>query len=214
MGGCRHGGCSDGMTINNANELYMKENVNTEVLKDAAQDARRALDREREEMRERMLMMDGFTRTMDAVEELIVENERQRATINTQEETIEQLRETTAQLRQQLQEEHEQRSRVEMQLNEMSKLSASVAGKASQDELLKALRVFVNKSKRKKLEKRIAVKEMVMELAMANNIVFPGDLAATLDCLDDEQTEARVVQVTGNYNDVHDNGSVELGEMV
>ena len=202
------------MTINNANELYMKENVNTEVLKDAAQDARRALDREREEMRERMLMMDGFTRTMDAVEELIVENERQRATINTQEETIEQLREATAQLRQQLQEEHEQRSRVEMQLNEMSKLSASVAGKASQDELLKALRVFVNKSKRKKLEKRIAVKEMVMELAMANNIVFPGDLAATLDCLDDEQTEARVVQVTGNYNDVHDNGSVELGEMV
>lgn len=202
------------MTINNANELYMKENVNTEVLKDAAQDARRALDREREEMRERMLMMDGFTRTMDAVEELIVENERQRATINTQEETIEQLRETTAQLRQQLQEEHEQRSRVEMQLNEMSKLSASVAGKASQDELLKALRVFVNKSKRKKLEKRIAVKEMVMELAMANNIVFPGDLAATLDCLDDEQTEARVVQVTGNYNDVHDNGSVELSEMV
>ena len=80
---------------------------------------------------------------------------------------------------------------VEMQLKEMSKLSASVAGKASQDELLKALRVFVNKSKRKKLEKRIAVKEMVLELGNANSMVFPEDLAAALDSLDDEQMETK-----------------------
>ena len=108
----------------------------------------------------------------------------------------------------QLLEEKEQRERVEMQLREMSMLSASVAGKASQDELLKALRVFVNKSKRKKLEKRIAVKEMVLELAVANSVVFPEDLAAAIGALDDEQPETKVVNVTGNYNDIHDNGSV------
>lgn len=69
----------------------------------------------------------------------------------------------------------------------MTKLSASVAGKTSQEELVKALRVFVNKSKRKRLEKRTLVKEIVMELVVANGIVLPEDLAATIDSLDDEQ---------------------------
>ena len=76
---------------------------------------------------------------------------------------------------------------------EMSKLSVGVAKKASQEELLKALRVFVNKSKRKKVEKRIAVKEMVLELANANGLVLPEDLATAIDSLDDEQPEPRVV---------------------
>ena len=83
-----------------------------------------------------------------------------------------------------------------------------MAKKASQDELLKAIRVFVNKSKRKKIEKRIAVKEMVLEMVNANSIVLPEDLALAIDALDDEQTEARVVNVQGNYNDIHDNGNV------
>ena len=98
------------------------------------------------------------------------------------------------QLRSQWQEEKERNTRLEMQLNEMSKLSASVAGKASQDELLKALRVFVNKSKRKKMEKRIAVKEMVLELANANGLVLPSDLAASIDSLDDEQPQVEQPQ--------------------
>ena len=74
--------------------------------------------------------------------------------------------------------------------------------------MLKALRVFVNKSKRKKVDKRIAVKEMVLELANANGVLLPEDLSAAIDSLDDEQLEARVVNVQGNYNDIHDNGSV------
>jgi hypothetical protein len=83
-----------------------------------------------------------------------------------------------------------------------------VAKKASQEEVLKALRVFVNKSKRKKVEKRIAVKEMVLELANANGVLLPEDLSAAIDSLDDEQVEARVVNVQGNYNDIHDNDSI------
>ena len=47
-----------------------------------------------------------------------------------------------------------------------------------------------------------------MELVIANNIIFPADLAATLDSLDDEQTETRIVNVQGSYNDIHDNSSV------
>ena len=110
--------------------------------------------------------------------------------------------------KEQLLEEKDLRTKAEIQLKEMSQLSAGVAKKASQDELLKAIRVFVNKSKRKKIEKRIAVLEMVLEMVNANGIVLPEDLALAIDALDDEQTEARVVNVQGNYNDIHDNGNV------
>ncbi len=118
------------------------------------------------------------------------------------------LREDLEELQEQLLEEKDLRTKAEIQLKEMSQLSAGVAKKASQDELLKAIRVFVNKSKRKKIEKRIAVKEMVLEMVNANSIVLPEDLVLAIDALDDEQTEARVVNVQGNYNDIHDNGNV------
>lgn len=146
-------------------------------LKEMAQEARLALEKERGEWMEKVARVDGLLRTLEATDEVLTERDS--------------LRREVEMLRGQLKEEKEQREKVEMQLKEMSKLSASVAGKASQDELLKALRVFVNKSKRKKLEKRIAVKEMVLELGNANSMVFPEDLAAALDSLDDEQMETK-----------------------
>lgn len=33
-------------------------------------------------------------------------------------------------------------------------------------------------------------------------------MIATLESLDDEQAEPKMVNVAGNYNDIHDNGSV------
>ena len=130
-------------------------------------EVRRLIDKEREQLQERFELMNGLYRTLEKAEKAIAEN----ATLKEENEA----------LRLQLQER-------EMQLNEMTKLSASVAGKASQEALHKALRVFVNKSKRKKIEKRIAIKEMVLELANANGAVLPEDLAATIDSLDDEQS--------------------------
>ena len=80
------------------------------------------------------------------------------------------------------------------------------------EELLEALRIFINKSKQKRIEKRTAVKEMVLELANANGIVFPEDLAATLDSLDDEQPASKVVNVAGNYKDIHNNDQVNMSD--
>ena len=114
------------------------------------------------------------------MQQALDENEQLRQRVAVLESEVEQHRKLW-------QEEKELRKMLEMQLNEMTKLSASVAGKTSQEELVKALRVFVNKSKRKRLEKRTLVKEIVMELVVANGIVLPEDLAATIDSLDDEQ---------------------------
>ena len=168
--------------------------MNYDELKEEVRDARRALDSKCEETMERLQQMQGFSRVLEAAEQALDENAG--------------LREEVKELREQLLEEKDLRTKAEIQLKEMSQLSAGVAKKASQDELLKAIRVFVNKSKRKKIEKRIAVKEMVLEMVNANGIVLPEDLALAIDALDDEQTEARVVNVQGNYNDIHDNGNV------
>jgi hypothetical protein len=170
----------------------MEQNMNE--LRVWSDSTRRTLDREREEMAERVELLNGLLRAMESIDEILDENES--------------LKSEVEELRSQLQTEKELRTKAEMQLGEMSKLSAGVAKKASQDEVQKALRVFVNKSKRKKVEKRIAVKEMVLELANANGMALPEDLSMTIDCLDDEQVDARVVNVAGNYNDIHDNGSV------
>ena len=158
----------------------MKENVDTEELMEAAQEVRSQLEREQERIAEEANRIEKQLRTLDATVDLLQENKR--------------LKEELGDARAQLQEEKERSTRLEMQLNEMSKMTASVAGKASQEELLKALRVFVNKSKRKKLEKRIAVKEMVLELANANGLVLPSDLAASIDSLDDEQPQVEQPQ--------------------
>lgn len=139
------------------------------------------------------------------VQQLMEQNEQLRQQVAEQDEKNEKQAETINQLT-------EKNAALEMKLSEMTKLSGDVAKKSSQEGLLKAVRTFVNKSKHKRIEKRMAVKEMLLELANANSIVFPEDLATTIDALDDEQSEAKVVNVTGNYNDIHDNGSVGLKE--
>ena len=191
--------------------------MNKNELKDWCDGARRALDKERERIIEKLEMVDGLVQTMEAVDEIQTENESlktEKEGLKTENEGLktenEGLKNENEGLRNQVQVEKDQRIKADMQLKEMSKLSAGVAKKASHDELLKAIRVFVNKSKRKKVEKRIAVKEMVLEMANANGVVLPEDLAATIDALDDEQLDARVVNVQGNYNDIHDNTKVNI----
>ena len=157
-------------------------------------DMHRALESEKDRLMERKERLEGVMKMAEMTEKLISQ-------INDLKDENEGLNAENERLRQEVQEQ-------EMKLSELSKLSAGVAKKSSQDEVLKALRTFVNKSKRKKYEKRVAIKEMVLEMANANSIVFPEDLSATLESLDDEPSESKVVNVAGNYNDIHDNGSV------
>ena len=192
--------------------------MNIEELKEETRESRHLLEQVQEDLAERTEKVNKYMKTVGTTEKLLEVIERlqdgMKQLRSQHQEEMEQLRsqhqEEMEQLRSQLQEEKEKNTKLEMQLNEMSKMTASVAGKASHEELLKALRVFVNTSKRKKIEKRIAVKEMVLELANANMLMLPADLAATIDSLDDELPEPRVVNVAGNYNDIHDNGNVKL----
>ena len=173
-------------------------NRNFDELKNWKNDARRVLEHELERLEEKHEQISNYLKALDVTDNLVSELERQQEENET--------------LRQQLQEEKDKNQVLEMRFSEMSKLSAGVAKKSSQEELMKALSIFVNKSKQKRIEKRMAVKEMVLELANANGIVFPKDLAATLDSLDDEQPDPKVVNVAGSYNDIHDNSHVDLND--
>ena len=94
----------------------------------------------------------------------------------------------------------------------MNKLSAGVARKSAIDSILKVVRSYLNTSKRKTLAKREAAKTVITELFAAAKVMLPEDIMDTLDHLDDEQVEPKVVNVAGNYNDIHDNSKVELDE--
>ena len=127
--------------------------------RELTREARRALDEERECLTEMARKVEDYSRLLDATNELATENED---------------------LRDQLQE-------MTTKLNEMNKLVASMAKKSTEDNVVKFVRVFVNKSKQKTAKKRALIKEMVLEFTFANGIALPPELAATISALDDEQ---------------------------
>ena len=145
-----------------------------------AQGARYGIEKESDRLTERLTQMEDYRKLLDGI------------------------------LQQQLTEEKRQRAELEMKLTELNKLTAGVAKKAEEETLLKVLRTYVNRSKKKTSDKRAYIKSVVLEIAMQNGLTLPDDMADTIDNLDDEQTEPKVVNVAGNYNDIHDNKNVNL----
>ena len=171
--------------------------MNTIDLQEASRDAQRALEEERDRCVDRVAELDGYLKVMDMVNDLIAENER--------------LKEDLESMREAYEEEKALRMKLEMELNEAKKLTAGVANKTSQEVMQKVISTFVNRSKQKKLEKRAMVKSLVLEVVVANNILLSEELMQTINSLDDERVEAKVVNVSGNYNDIHDNRMVSNG---
>lgn len=161
-----------------------------------AREARIELEHERERLTDKLEQIDLFLQVMEHSDE--------------RDAAYKKLQEENEMLQQQLNDERKQKAELEMKMNEMSKLSAGVAKKSSEEDLLKALRTYVNRSKRKTIDKRAFAKTATLEIANANGLLLPEDLAAMIESLDDEQTDPKVVNVSGNYNDIHDNGGVSL----
>ena len=159
-----------------------------------AQVMRRELTQEQERLCDRARQVDERMRLMDGMVELACEHRK--------------LQEECESLQQQLAEEKRQRAELEMKLAEMSKLSAGVAKKTSQDDFEKALRIFLNISRRKTVTKREAAKTVIAEMLTSAKLDIPDDIRDMLDHLDDDQSDPKVVNVQGNYNDSHNPGTV------
>ena len=157
--------------------------IEMEEWKDWADCAQRELEHKLERMREEKEKVDNYLMAIEVARRLTSENEKQAAEIET--------------LRQQLQEEKRMRAELEMKIAEVSKLSVGMAKKSSEEDLLKALRTYANRSKRKTQDKRAFAKSAILEIANTNALTLPEDLATTVDSLDDEQAEAKTT--TNHY---------------
>ena len=180
--------------------------MNYEELKDWRDDARHALNREVEQLREKEEQIEEYLKALNAMDELLAEVDDLKGELEDRQQEIDSLC-------QQLQEEKERGLAAEMRLSELSKLSAGVAKKSSQDDLFKAMRSYLKTSRRKTLGKREASKMVFTELLTTAKMEMPDDIMELLEHLDDEQADPKVVNVHGNYNDIHDNDSVDLNDV-
>jgi len=156
-------------------------------------DARREVERERELLMEKMEAQENYLNLLETCAEYAKEND---ALI----EENEQLKEELENLRQQL---HEKETR----LSELQKLSAGVAKKSSQEVVEKAMRIYLNTSKRKTLSKREAAKTVLLELVTSAKLELPEDLMDQLNHFDDENPEPQIV--IGKAGDVIADGGVK-----
>ena len=161
----------------------MKEDINTEELLEAAEDTCRQLEREQEELEDRAKELRMRLQVVEATKELLREINRLKA-------DNEALRMEIDGLNQQLQEK-------DMLLKELNKLSAGVAKKSSQDDVSKALRIYLNTSKRKTLAKREAAKTVFLELIAAAKLDVPEEIMDLLNHFDDEQLVEQPQVTTG-----------------
>lgn len=125
---------------------------------------------------------------------------------------IRQLEEERDEALRQRDEETQRRLEAEMKMAEMKKISDGVAKNTPEAILIKVLRNFVNNSKRKAPEKRSFAKSATLEIANASGLTLPPDLMEAIDRLDDIVVEPKIVNVAGNYNDVHDNASATIND--
>lgn len=161
-----------------------------------ARDVRKELETQRDIYITKVGDMDGYLQMLDAAEKACRETGKLKAEIET--------------LQQQLAEERRQRTEMETRMNEMGKLSAGMARKAAQDDFHKALRTYLNVSKRKTIGKREAAKNVITDLMTSAKLELPDDIMEMLEHLDDEQTEPKNVTVNGNYVEAHNNGEVTV----
>ena len=151
----------------------MKDEVNTEELKEAARETYRQLqselDRKIDEAEELKIQM----RVVEATQDLLDKIDEQAAVIETQREEIDNL--------------HQQIDDRDRRLKELGQLSAGVAKKSSADDVEKAMRIYLNTSKRKTQSKREAAKTVLLELITAAKLEMPEDFMETLSHFDDEE---------------------------
>ncbi|MBR1902417.1 MAG: hypothetical protein IJ826_05535 [Bacteroidaceae bacterium] len=147
--------------------------IEMEEWKDWADCARRELEHELEHLREEKEKVDNYLMAIEVARRLTSENEKQAAEIET--------------LRQQLQEEKRLRAEQEVKLTEVSKLSVGMAKKASEEDIIKVLRTYANRSKRKTPDKRTFAKSAILEIAIAispfafvDSIHLDGDIVKAL----------------------------------
>ena len=164
----------------------MKEGLNTEELKEAARETYRQLQNELEKKKEEAEEVKIQMRVVEATQGLLDEIDR----LNSDNEA----------LQKEIDDLNQQLLDKDTQLKELGKLSAGVAKKSSADDVAKAIRIYLNTSKRKTQSKREAAKTVLLELITAAKLEMSEDFMESLSHFDDEEL-IDPPQSTGTVNE-------------
>lgn len=182
-----------------------------------AQSVRYGIEKESDRLMAKLTQMEDCKKLLDGIDEVIADNKRQQEEIESLQQQLaekkndyEVLAGTAKNLLDAATEARNQKKELEMQLAETRKLSEGVAKKSSEEGVIKALQIFVNRSKTKKADKRAYIKTTILEFANTIKLSLPDELANSIDNLDDEQSEPKTVTVNGNYVDIHENKEVKV----
>lgn len=151
----------------------MKDEVNKEELKEAAREAYRRMQSELERKIDEAEELKTQMRVVEVTQELLDE--------------IDRLNDEIASLQEEIDELNQQLQDRDRRLKELGQLSAGVAKKSSADDVEKAMRIYMNMSKRKTQSKREAAKTVLLELITAAKLEMPEDFMVTLSHFDDEE---------------------------
>ena len=164
----------------------MSEKVEPEELKEAARGAYRQLQdelerktAEAEELKVRMCVVEATQGLLEEIDRLKTEAETMLNEIDG--------------LNQLIQEK-------DMQLKELRQLTAGVAKKSSADDVSKAIRIYLNMSKRKTQSKREVAKSILLELITAAKLELSEGIMESLNHFDDEELTDQP-QPTGTANE-------------
>lgn len=147
--------------------------MNIEELRDAAREAGRQLQDVLERKIDEVEEVKRLLRVLESTQGLLDEIDR----LNSDNEA----------LRQDVDELNRQLLDKDTQLKELGKLSAGVAKKSSADDVAKAIRIYLNTSKRKTQSKREAAKIVLLELITAAKLEMAEDIMEMLSHFDDEE---------------------------
>lgn len=185
-------------------------------LKNICRQASREMSRQLESLTGQMEQISQQKQILDAVGDLLAENEQLKADMeNLQENNTQLLEQISAREEQfegqlsakdkQIKQLNESITNLNLRLDEASKMVARIAKKADDVSLINGLRVFINQSKTKTVQKRETVKHLVLELIQTTKVELPEDLAETLASFDDDW-QKNAVQNTTNIT-VNDKGT-------
>lgn len=152
-------------------------------VKEQLRDVRRFAERKQEELQEQINMQKAAMNLLELFDRVLHENERLKGELEQHQTENDDLHQQLENLRQQLGER-------DMKIKEMSNLSTNVAKKSSQEALEKAIRIYINTSKRKTQAKREVAKAQLQDFIVTAKLEMPDDIMESLDHLDDEQPES------------------------
>lgn len=152
-------------------------------VKEQLRDVRRFAERKQEELQEQINMQKAAMNLLELFDQVLHENERLKGELEQQQTENDDLHQQLENLRQQLENLRQQLGERDMKIKEMSNLSTNVAKKSSQEALEKAIRIYINTSKRKTQAKREVAKAQLQDFIVTAKLEMPDDIMESLDHL-------------------------------